>query len=197
MKVRRAVAAALVLVVVAVGCSSHSSHSSSATIPASAEFNAADVAFAQGMIPHHRQAIEMADLVPTRVSSPEVAALARQIAAAQGPEIETMTGWLRAWDQPIPMDMGMDHSGHDMGSMSMDGMMSADDMKRLSSSSGAAFDRMWVEMMIVHHEGALTMAQREVADGKYPAAVAMARSIIDSQTAEITAMRALLTRLPG
>ena len=180
---------------IAGGCSSHSSHSSSVTIPADATFNAADVAFAQGMIPHHRQAIEMADLVPSRGSSPEVATLARQIAAAQGPEIATMTSWLQGWDQTVPPDMGMDHSGHDMGSM--DGMMSADDMERLGGSNGAAFDRMWVEMMIVHHEGALTMAQREVADGKDPTAVALARSIIDSQTAEITAMRSLLTQLPG
>lgn len=195
MKVRRAVAAVLVLVVVAVGCSSHSSHSSSVTIPADASFNAADVAFAQGMIPHHRQAIEMADMVPSRGSSPEVASLARQIAAAQGPEIATMSSWLQAWDQVVPPDMGMDHSGHDMGSM--DGMMSADDMERLGGSNGAAFDRMWVEMMIVHHEGALTMAQREVAEGKDPAAVALARSIIDSQTAEIAAMRSLLAQLPG
>ncbi|MFM7211473.1 MAG: DUF305 domain-containing protein, partial [Actinomycetota bacterium] len=157
----------------AVGCSSHSSHSSSVTIPADATFNAADVAFAQGMIPHHRQAIDMAELVPSRGTSPEVAALAQQIAAAQGPEIATMTSWLQAWDQVVPVDMGMDHSTHDMGAM--DGMMSADDMERLGGSKGAAFDRMWVEMMIVHHEGALTMAQREVAEGKDPAAVALAR----------------------
>jgi uncharacterized protein (DUF305 family) len=180
---------------VVVGCSSHSSHSSSVTIPADATFNAADVTFAQGMIPHHQQAIDMAELVPSRGTSPEVAALAQQIAAAQGPEIATMTSWLQAWDQVVPVDMGMDHSSHDMGAM--DGMMSADDMERLGGSKGAAFDRMWVEMMIVHHEGALTMAQREVAEGKDPAAVALARAIIEGQSAEIAAMRSLLARLPG
>lgn len=196
-----AAAVVVVALLVATGCSSHSSHPATATIPESAEFDAADVAFAQAMIPHHRQAIEMADLVPSRGAGPEVTALARRIAAAQGPEIDTMTGWLREWDQPLPMDMDadmdMDHGSHDMGSMAMDGMMSRDDMERLGASSGAAFDRMWLEMMIAHHEGAVAMAQREVADGKYPASVELARSIIDGQTAEIALMRSLSTRLPN
>ena len=187
--------AAILAGLIAAACSSHASHSSSATVPEDATFNSADVDFARGMIPHHRQAIEMADLVPSRGASPEVAALARQIAAAQGPEIEAMTSWLRAWDQIVPVDAGMDHSSHDMGAM--DGMMSADDRERLGGANGATFDRMWVEMMIVHHEGALTMAQREVADGKDPAALALAQSIIESQSAEIAAMRSLLARLPG
>lgn len=192
----------VVLVVVAsltVGaCSSHSSHSSSVSIPDSAPFNATDVAFAQGMIPHHAQAIDMADMVPTRSTNAALLALARQIRAAQDPEIATMTGWLTAWDQPLPV-MG-DHSDHDMssmGSMMMSGMMSAADMDRLEASSGTAFDRMWLEMMIEHHEGAVEMARAELASGKDPAAQQLARAIIDGQSAEITEMQAMVRRLPG
>lgn len=198
MRIRLALGAALLVAIVVAGCSSHSTHSSAVTIPADADFNAADVAFATGMVPHHQQALAMADLVPGRDAGPAVTALARQIAAAQGPEIAAMSGWLTSWGQPLPMTMDMDHGSHDMTGMgSMDGMMTKAEMDRLAASNGATFDRQWVEMMIRHHEGAVTMAQREVAEGKFPASIALARSIIASQTAEIASMRTLLSSLPA
>lgn len=150
-------------------------------------FNDADVKFATEMIPHHRQAIEMATLAESRASSSEVKALAEQIKGAQDPEIETMTGWLTAWGKPVPAD----HSGMDM-SDSMPGMMSMNDMSELEAASGSEFDRMFLSMMIEHHEGAITMAKAEQTDGEYAAAVELASNIESAQTAEITTMKGLL-----
>lgn len=154
-----------------------------------AQFNDADVTFAQDMIPHHRQAIEMAMLADGRADRPEVKSLATDIERAQDPEIQTMTGWLEAWGEEVPEHAsGMDHGGTDMP-----GMMSAEDMKALGQASGAAFDRMFLEMMIRHHEGAIQMARTEQANGKNADAIALAKQIEAAQTAEIATMR----ELPG
>ena len=164
------------------------SGSSGATIPADADFNAADVEFAQGMIPHHEQAIEMADMAldPNVGASPDVVALAEAIQAGQDPEIELMQGWLTAWDQPAMEDM----EGHDMSSMV--GMMSAEDMDELGTLTGVEFDKAWLEMMIAHHEGAVQMAETVKADGKNADVAALADQVIAAQTTEIETMTALL-----
>ncbi|MEU0313908.1 DUF305 domain-containing protein [Nocardioides sp. NPDC006273] len=158
----------------------------------SAGHNDADVMFAQQMIPHHQQAIEMAELAETRAESQEVKDLAADIEAAQGPEIETMTGWLESWGEDVP-DEGM--SGMDHGDMSLEdmtGMMSEEDMTALGNASAAEFDQMFLTMMIEHHEGAIEMAQAEQADGEFPDATAMAEDIETAQAEEIQTMRALL-----
>jgi uncharacterized protein (DUF305 family) len=167
--------------------------------------NAQDVTFAQGMIPHHRQAVAMADLVPSRAKSQEVKDLAAKIKDAQGPEIQTMSGWLKAWNEKVPADgssgmesmPGMDHSGSSMPGMdhsgsSMPGMMSDADMKKLDKLSGDAFDKAFLQMMIGHHEGAIAMAKTEQAKGAYGPATTMAKSIVASQSAEITEMNKML-----
>jgi len=163
--------------------------SPSASAPAKkGDHNAADVAFAKGMIPHHRQAVEMADLAETRASSSEVKSLASEIKKAQDPEIKTLSGWLKAWGEQVPEEMGgMDHMGHDMP-----GMMSAEDMKELEGLSGKAFDTAFLKMMIKHHEGAVSMAESEKSDGSYGPAVSMAETIITSQSGEIDRMNKLL-----
>lgn len=158
-----------------------------ATGSASKEFNDADVSFATQMITHHRQAVEMAKLAPTRAGSAKVKKIAAGIEAAQGPEIETMSGWLTAWGKPVPEEMaGMDMSG------SMPGMMSTEDMDALAASSGADFDTKFLTMMIAHHQGALEMASTEMANGVNPAATALAEAIAKAQTAEIATMQAML-----
>ena len=161
----------------------------------SAAFNNADVTFVQGMIPHHRGALTMAQMADGRAEAPRVVDLANRIEAAQEPEIETMTGWLEEWGEPLPEeDMGgMDHGS---GGMDMEGM-SEEDMTALDSSSGAEFDRMFLDMMIPHHQGAVEMAETEIADGSDQDAVEMAREIVESQTAEIQEMQTLLTELGG
>jgi uncharacterized protein (DUF305 family) len=152
------------------------------------QFNDADVSFAQEMIPHHRQAIQMAQHARQRAASAQVKKLAAEIEKAQDPEIQTMTGWLKAWGKDVPETMsGMGHGGADMT-----GMMSAEQMKGLENASGTQFDRMFLQMMIKHHEGAIEMAGTEQANGKNADATGLAKQIETAQTAEIRVMERLL-----
>ncbi|MEJ7704409.1 MAG: DUF305 domain-containing protein [Geodermatophilaceae bacterium] len=150
------------------------------------DHNAADVTFATDMIPHHRQAVEMAEMAASHAESPEVLQLAEEIAGAQEPEIETMSGWLQGWGEPLPDEMG----GMDMGGMP--GMMSEERMQGLDEASGPAFDEMFLEMMIEHHTGAIQMAQTEQSDGRYADAIELAEQIESAQQAEIETMKDLL-----
>ncbi|MFJ5708638.1 DUF305 domain-containing protein [Streptomyces sp. NPDC093105] len=161
--------------------------SAPATVPAG-EHNQADVTFAQGMIPHHRQAILMSEMAQTHASSDEVKALAEEIKKAQAPEIATMTDWLKAWGEKVPTGMdGMDHD--DSG---MPGMMEDQRMDQLRGTSGTGFATMFLTMMIEHHEGAIEMAQTEKTEGAYGPAKTLADDIITAQTAEIAQMKAML-----
>ncbi|KAA1376614.1 DUF305 domain-containing protein [Aeromicrobium fastidiosum] len=185
-----------VATLVAVAAAALTACSSSDDSSASADFNKADVSFAQDMIPHHRQATEMAALAKTRTDTAAVLELAADIEAAQGPEIDTMTGWLKEWGKDVPADGddmgGMDHSNMGDDSSSMPGMMSDDQMAELEASSGVAFDQMFLTMMVAHHEGAVQMAKAEQSDGKNAEAKALAGTIRKDQTAEIATMRDLL-----
>lgn len=159
--------------------------------------NAADVAFVTDMIPHHQQALELTALVPDRSTDPEMAELANAIAAAQDPEIQTMRALLVQWDSD-----GSDsaHGGHAVPGMppgmdphrAMPGMVDPATMARLESRRGTEFDRLWLESMIAHHEGAVEMAQTELADGQNVDAQRLARQIIDAQQAEIEQMKQML-----
>ncbi|MBU3704693.1 MAG: DUF305 domain-containing protein [Ilumatobacteraceae bacterium] len=148
----------------------------------------ADVMFAQMMIPHHEQAIELADIAldPTVGAGPKVLELAAQIKAAQDPEVDVMTSMLEAWGEPTFLDEGMDHSSM------MSGMISVDDMAELETLRGADFDTAWMKAMIAHHEGAIDMANDVIGDGDDEATTDLARKIIDGQSAEIERMKALL-----
>jgi uncharacterized protein (DUF305 family) len=154
--------------------------SSSSELPA--DVNNADIMFTTMMIPHHEQAIEMADLILDKDGiDAEVLALAETIKAAQGPEIELMESWLDDWGTA----MG------EMGGMG-DGMMSDTDMEALEDATGDEASRLFLEQMIEHHEGAIDMAQTEVDNGENPDVVSLAESIIQSQTAEIATMEEIL-----
>ncbi|MFI1412134.1 DUF305 domain-containing protein [Streptomyces sp. NPDC020707] len=167
--------------------SGSASASASSAAAASGKHNAADVTFAQGMIPHHRQAVEMAELAEGRARSAEVSELAAAIKKAQGPEIRTLSGWLTSWGEDVPAEGGMDHSAHDMGSM-----MTDEEMTGLENASGKAFDTAFLKLMIKHHEGAVTMARTEQADGASVAAVRLAGRIVTAQSTEIDRMNTLL-----
>ncbi|MFJ2593731.1 DUF305 domain-containing protein [Streptomyces erythrochromogenes] len=172
------------------GHNGHTATSPSASAPASqGQSYAADVAFAKGMIPHHRQAIEMAGLAPSRAQSAEVKKLAEDIKKAQDPEIKTLSGWLTSWGEQVPTEGETDHSAHGMA-----GMMSPQEMEKLKNSSGAAFDTAFMELMIKHHEGAVEMAKTERAQGVFPDAKTMADAIVTSQSTEIEQMNKLLGR---
>jgi uncharacterized protein (DUF305 family) len=160
-----------------------------ASSSAATEFNDSDVMFAQMMIPHHQQAVQMADLAATRANDPELKSLAAQIKAAQAPEMTTMTGWLTAWGAPPAATGAHNHGG------SMNGMMSAQDMNALTSATGTDFDRKFAQMMIAHHNGAIEMAKTEQASGANPQAKELAAQIEKSQTAEVKQLQSILDRL--
>jgi uncharacterized protein (DUF305 family) len=175
--------------------------------PSGEAHNQADVMFAQHMIPHHQQAIEMSDMLLTKQGiDPRVTELAKQIKAAQGPEIEQMQGWLTQWGIPqMPMPPG-DMPGHGgmpgmsgmpspSGMPGMAGMMSDEDMAALQNAQGVEASKLFLTQMITHHEGAITTAQAEIKDGQYPAAVELARSIITAQQKEIDTMKGILATL--
>lgn len=160
---------------------------------AQASHNEADVTFAEGMIPHHQQAVEMSDIVLSKEGiDPRVVELADEIKAAQGPEIEQLQSWLREWGA-APSNTMPGMPGHDMGDMQ--GMMSEQDMAALSDAQGVEASRLFLTQMVEHHEGAVSMAQTEVDSGQFPAAVELARSIISSQEQEIDAMQELIEQL--
>jgi uncharacterized protein (DUF305 family) len=177
--------------------------------------NQADVTFAQDMIVHHRQTIVMTQLAWTHASSSDVKILAVKIEKEQGPQIETMSGWLTAWNEPVPQGTpgvtgcpsgtpGMMGSPSGtpgmMGSPSgmmrcpsdMPGMMDDQQMNEMMGASGHAFDAIFLTMMIKHHLGAVEMARTEQAQGAYGPAKALAGDIITAQTAEIAQMRKML-----
>ncbi|WP_405763944.1 DUF305 domain-containing protein [Actinacidiphila glaucinigra] len=199
-----AVAAAAAFVLAACGGTDHAggthpapAATASASASASAgQHNQADVTFAQQMIPHHRQAVAMAEMAATRASSGEVKSLADKIKQAQDPEINTMSDWLTAWGKDVPQGMGgMDHEmpGMDHGdASSMPGMMGSDQMGDLDGASGKVFDTMFLTMMIEHHQGAIDMAETEKDQGAYAPAKALAGDIVTAQTAEITEMHKML-----
>lgn len=158
----------------------------------STDFNAADEMFATMMIPHHEQAIEMAQTILDKPGIDErVTALAERIKAAQAPEIDTMTALLESWGLE-PADSGM---GGMEGMADSGGLMSAEDMAALESAEGPEAARLFLEQMIQHHQGAIAMAEQEVANGVNPDAVDLAQAIIDDQTAEIAEIEALLAQL--
>jgi uncharacterized protein (DUF305 family) len=151
-------------------------------------FNDDDVMFAQMMIPHHEQAIEIADIAldPTIEASDAVRELATEIKNAQDPEIAFMKDVLTKWNKPTEMDASMDHSEM------MEGMLSLDELNALGALRGTAFDTAWLEAMIRHHEGAITMANDLIESGINQELINLGREIITAQQAEIEAMKALL-----
>jgi uncharacterized protein (DUF305 family) len=189
---------ALGLALLAGGCGDHGTGHDTMGTPTTpavapksgATFNATDVKFATDMIPHHRQALDMAKTAESKAATPDVKALAGRIAKAQDPEIATMSGWLTAWGEPVPSPGAMHH---DMGEMP--GMMTGQELQDLSKATGKDFDRMFLQMMIRHHQGAVEMAKTEQAQGQDPAVRQLATKIAADQTAEITEMQGLLAKL--
>jgi len=186
MRARRLLAATLVATALVGGLAACSSdHSMNDSMAAQLTGRDADIAFAQMMIPHHQQAVEMSDIALSKGAGPEVTELATEIKGAQDPEIAQMRGWLQTWGASEEMDHGSDHSG-------MAGMLSDDQMQQLRDATGPEFDRKWMELMIAHHEGALTMATGVLSTTVDPEVKKLAEAVVAAQTAEIAEMRALL-----
>ncbi|MER5203392.1 DUF305 domain-containing protein [Streptomyces sp. NPDC002825] len=145
--------------------------------------NGADFTYVQMMIVHHEQALTMTALAPQRASSPQVRKVAERIAAAQRPEIDAMEGWLK--NNGGPREQGA-HDHH-----SMPGMATEDQLTRLRSAKGKAFDELFLKLMIAHHEGAVTMAAEVLSQGNNVLVEEMANDVIAQQTSEINRMRSL------
>ena len=188
--------------VVAMGCislaacsggeSADSDSSPSDSAAPDATWNDADVAFVQGMIPHHEQAVEMSNMMTGRTVSNSTAALAEQIRAAQTTEVALMQGFLADWG--VELDPHAGHSGdHSMG----EGMMSDEQLDELESAGGVDFERMWLTMMLEHHHGAVGMANTVLSGGRDPRVRSLAEGIIAAQQAEIAQIEALLVSLGG
>ena len=185
-------AAGLVLAGCTTGPAEPAPATSTAPSSVAEDFNSADVMFAQMMVPHHVQAVDMSDLILAKDDiDPRVVTLAEEIKAAQQPEIDTLNTMLETWGMPQAATdgMSMGHGSH------MDGMMTEEDMQALEAATGPDASRLFLEQMIVHHEGAVEMAQAQVDSGVNPDAVSMAQSIIDTQNGEIETMRDILLSL--
>lgn len=157
------------------------------------QYTAADVAFMQGMIGHHAQALEMAALLPSRTSREEMRLLGKRLEVSQADEIEMMQDWLTARGRPLPNA----HAHHGQGAMLMPGMLTEDEMRRLAAASGETFDRLFLEHMITHHEGALTMVEQLFATpgaGQEADIFAFAADVDADQRMEIDRMRSMLGR---
>lgn len=170
------------------GCSSaHSSDSHSDGNVDYSVYNADAIMFAQMMIPHHDQALVLSDLALKKSANADIMALAKQISLEQGPEIVQMTSWLEA-SGAGPGDMAA-HAGH------MDGMLSAEQMAEIEAASGTDFDRLFLEGMRAHHEGAVAMTKSLIENNPNAEVAALARQIIENQTQEIQFINELLKQL--
>ncbi|WP_067710633.1 DUF305 domain-containing protein [Nocardia yamanashiensis] len=167
------------------GASSSSAPAASSSAPHT-DFNAADITFLQMMYPHHAQAVEMAKLVPSRSQNQELITLAKSVEQAQSPEMQQISTLLQAFGKPAP---SATMSGH-----AMSGMMTDDQMKQLEKLSGAEFDKMWMRMMIEHHQGAIAMANTELATGQNADAKTLAQAITGAQQGEIDQMNRMLAQ---
>ena len=164
------------------------SASAPTTSGSAATHDEADLAFVKGMHPHHRGALEMAELAASRASDPLVQELATRIARAQGPEIAEMETLAEAWGTELNAGDGHGGGGHDDAEM-------PDDTAALEPLSGPEFDGEFLRRMTAHHQSALPMARTELDEGSNPQARALAQEILDAQQAEIDEMQEILGKL--
>ena len=185
------IAAVLLAVGVLTACGGSPNHhaggSSANQTSEPSNHNAADIAFARNMIPHHEQAVQMAQMVPANTTNRQVIALANQIIATQLPEVQAFRAKLMQW--PETQDT---HDAPGRDSHGMPGMVDQATMDKLQKLNGAEFDRLWLTSMIAHHRGAVTMAQDELAHGRDADVTYLARTIIANQQAEINQMQQML-----
>lgn len=193
-RVLTAAAGAFLAIAALAGCAAQGADlgGNSSTTPsesaADQSFNDQDVMFAQMMIPHHRQAVEMSEMILTKgdVES-RITELAERVRDAQAPEIDLMTSWLEAWGEK---EEASGHAGH-----GMEGMLSDAQLQELQDANGQDASMLFLESMIAHHMGAISMAEAEVENGRNADAMELAQQIIDDQRAEIEAMNKIIASL--
>lgn len=171
------------------GSGGHGGGHSATSSPTDAAADQADIAFLTGMAPHHRQAVEMSDMVLATMPPAPVAELARRVKAAQGPEIEQIGTMLTDLGHPTDPAAGGEHTG------GHEGMMGDAEMQALMQATGTQAARLYLTGMIAHHEGAVEAAEAELEDGTYEPARQLASDIAEGQAAEIAEMERLLQTL--
>ncbi|WP_112283176.1 DUF305 domain-containing protein [Prauserella muralis] len=152
--------------------------------------NAADVAFAQAMIPHHEQSIELAELVPQRRTSDYVRELAAEITRKETAEIERMAQWLRAWGAAVPS--AADHAGH-----AMPGMLAPGAIPALQAAPDDAFEQRWLRTLATHLGHGIDMAEKLLAQGSHPGTRTLAENIVNAQQAEVATINDRLAAARG
>lgn len=161
--------------------------SEAATLVPTPTPNAADVTYVQKMVVHHRQALDMAALAPTRGEDVRLKSLASRIKDSQGPEIQFMVSWLQQQGLPVPEH----HAEHD----AMPGMASPEQMEALKAASGKEFDRLFIQLMTAHHQGALKMSEQVLISGSHQRIEELANDVSAGQSAEIRRMQEMLAEL--
>ncbi|TDE22677.1 DUF305 domain-containing protein [Actinomadura sp. 6K520] len=154
-----------------------------------AEPTAAEVTFVQMMIPHHAQALEMSALAPDRAADEKVRSLASRIDTAQKVEIAAMKSWLKQHPNAVLKAHGRNHGGQHAD---MPGMATPEQLKRLREARGEAFDKLYLDLMIIHHQGALTMVKDVLYKGNDVTVQQLARDVESTQLAEIGRMQDIL-----
>ncbi|GAA2828374.1 uncharacterized protein (DUF305 family) [Leucobacter komagatae] len=185
-------AAALALSIVLTGCATtetpSNERSSASASNEQGAANAADIMFVTMMIPHHEQAVQMADIVlKTSDIDPGVREVAENVAAAQQPEIDRMLSWLESWGVEYDPDAAAGHGA-------MGGMLSEDDLTALAAADPDTMGQLFLSQMIEHHEGAVEMARAALDGGSNADVIELAEQVVADQTAEIAAMQDLLAR---
>ncbi|ADG98978.1 protein of unknown function DUF305 [Segniliparus rotundus DSM 44985] len=164
-----------------------------------AQHNQSDVDFVAAMAQHHQQALDLAELVPDRSQNDEVKALAARIRDEQAPEIDQFRALEKEFGASTPASTPMPDAspgamaGMDMGGAA--GMVPENDVEQLRNLSGLKFDTRWIGLMAEHHDGAVKMAQNEIAKGQSPEAKRIAQNIVAAQTAEVAELGALLQQI--
>jgi len=165
------------------GAADHSTSSTVATAGQPADYNADDITFAQQMISHHGQAIDLSTLVPGRSTDPQLIKLASEISTGQDAEVRTLNVLLVQWNADPD-----EEKGHGAAAMPVAGVVDAATMNKLASLKGTEFDTLWMQSMIGHHRGAIQMAQVEVANGANVDAIGLANNIVTTEQAQIDQM---------
>ena len=183
-----AVMAALAAAIVLSACGGSTTRNNATSTPANqpASHNLADVAFTANMLPHHQQGLDLAAMVPSHTGNADLIKLASGIAGSQQPEIKTLKGFLvQGSERP-------DADTRGPADIDMTGMVDQVTMTKLGSLQGADFDRLWLQSMISHHQGAIDMANTEISNGVNTDAVTMAKHMVSMQQGEIDQMKKML-----
>jgi uncharacterized protein (DUF305 family) len=184
----RLIATMTVLALALAGCGSSNAAAPAPAANGGSDHNEADVQFSLGMIPHHRQTVQIADMATKKGSSEQVKVVAAEILGAEQAEITTMTGWLHSWSVPVPED----HSAMAGMDMDMPGMLSTADIKSLDALSGAAFDKKFLPMVAKHLQNGVDMAKKVQQSGTHAATKTLANKIVTEQEEQIKKVQALI-----